>query len=89
MIVVEAKLISAISPSRDATLCRVEIANDGTGTDTRRNYKVKLFSRGDQSRLIREVQLQGWPAKARPAWRLVEAAFAALGSGPETPTSNE
>lgn len=78
MIVVEARLHSAISSSRDATLCRVEIANDGTGTSSRGNYNVRLYSRGWRARLIRTARVENYPRNAVPAWRLIAAAMAAL-----------
>lgn len=80
MIVVEANLVSAISADRDATLCRVEIANDGTAVGARGNYDVRLYSRGDKPRLIRTGRVENWPRNAKPAWRLIAAAFEALES---------
>lgn len=77
MIVVEANLLSAISSSRDANLCRVEIANDGTGSASRGNYVVRLYARND-GRLIRTARVDNWPRNAKPAWRLIQAALAAL-----------
>lgn len=78
MIVVHAQLLSAISASRDDTLCRVEIANDGTGTASRGNYEVRLFSRGECGRLVRTARVENYPRNAKPAWRLLAAAMAAL-----------
>lgn len=84
MIVVTADLKSAISPSRDENLCRVEIGNDGTGTDSRGNYTVRLYARGN-GRLIRTARIENWPRNDRPAWRLIAAAMEALvTSGPVT-----
>lgn len=77
MIVVEAKLVSAIDPSRDETLCRMEIANIG-GTHARGDYQVRLYSRGEKPRLIREANIYNWPRQAKPAWRLIQAAFEIL-----------
>lgn len=74
MIIVEAKLISAIDASSE-TLCRMEIANLGTGTTARGNYKVKLYSRGKKPRLIKETTIYNWPRQAKPAWRLIQEAF--------------
>jgi hypothetical protein len=79
VIVADVQLVSAISEDRNETLCRVEIFNDGTGTHTRGNYGVRLYSRGDKPRLIREARVENWPREARPAWRLVQAAMEALG----------
>lgn len=78
MIVVEANLLSAIHSSRDANLCRVEIANDGTGTISRGNYAVRLYARSN-GRLIRTTRVENWPRNAKPAWRLIQAAMEALG----------
>lgn len=78
MIIVEANLQSAISATRDANLCRVEIINDGTGTLGRGNYDVRLYSRGDTPRLVRTARVEGYPRNAKPAWRLIQAAMVAL-----------
>jgi hypothetical protein len=78
MIVVDMKLNSAISRSRDCNLCRVEIVNDGTGTQQRANYDVLLFARNN-GRLIRTRRVENWPRKSRPAWRLLQVAMEALG----------
>lgn len=80
MIVVDAVLRSVISSSRDERLCRVEIANDGTrGVGARGDYVVKLYSRGENGRLIRTARVENWPRNAKPAWRLIQAAMEALG----------
>lgn len=78
MIVVSCDLISAVSAERDESLGRVEIANDGTGSVTRASYDVRLYSRGNNSRLIRTARVENYPRQAQPAWRLIAAAFAAL-----------
>lgn len=78
MIVVEANLISAISPDRDDTLCRVEIANVRC-TGPRADYTVRLYSRGANPRLIKTARVENWPRNAKPAWRLIQAAMEALG----------
>lgn len=77
MIVVQANLRSAIHRSRDRSLCRVEIANVATnGRGSRADYEVRLYSR--DGRHIRTATVENWPRTAKPAWRLVQAAFAAL-----------
>lgn len=78
MIVVPIHLVSAISRDNDASLGRVEIGNDGTGTATRGSYDVRLYSAGASPRLIRTARVEDWPRAQRPAWRLIAAAFAAL-----------
>lgn len=79
MISADVKLESAISPDRDALLCRVEIVNDGSGTRTRGNYDVRLYPRGGSNRPIRTARVENWPRQARPPWRLFQAAMEALG----------
>lgn len=78
MIEVTAKLNRfGITPEEShSQLCRVEIANEGTGSATRGNYKVILFSKSNAK--IRECKIENWPRKARPAWRLIAEAFKAL-----------
>lgn len=86
MIVVEANLVSAISPGRDANLCRVEIANVRTNdTGSRADYEVRLYARASTGsngigRLVRTARVENWPRNAKPAWRLIQAAFEALGA---------
>lgn len=82
MIRVEAQLISAIDPDRDANLCTVEIGNDGTGSRSRANYDVRLYARND-GRLIRTARVENYPRNALPAWRLIAAAMAELARAPD------
>lgn len=77
MIVVPAMLVSAVSVSRNETLCFIEIVNV-SGAGSRRDYVVRLYSRGKKPRLIKTVRVENWPAEAKPAWRLIQAAWAAL-----------
>lgn len=79
MIFVRAKLESSIDSSRDDQLCVVTIANDGTGDKARGNYKVCLYSRGRNPRLIRSALIEDWPREREPAWRLIQKAFEVLG----------
>lgn len=79
MIIVPALLESAIDSSRDELLCELRINNDGTGTGSRANYDVKLYSRGVNGRLIRTARVEGWPRNSKPAWRLIQAAWGAIG----------
>jgi hypothetical protein len=79
MIVVPMELKSAISASRSRSLGRLEIGNDGTGTATRGNYEVRLYSSGDRPRLIRTARVENFPRQAVPAWRLIQKAMEALG----------
>lgn len=82
MIVVDVQLKSAVSESRDANLCRLEIVNDVHKTldsgGSRGDYDVRLYARNN-GRLIREGRVENWPRNARPAWRLIQAAWEALG----------
>jgi len=80
MIVVQAVLVPHGDPDspRKESLGYVEIVNDGTGTDTRRNYEVRLYSRGDKPRLVKKVRIEGWPSKAKSAFKLVIEAMKKL-----------
>lgn len=79
MIVVEAQLIPHNNKSAPRTnLCRVEIANDGSGTRTFGNYEVRLYSKGDSPRLLKTVRIVNWPRQRKPAWRLISEAFRLL-----------
>lgn len=77
MITVNMELKSAISSERDANICRVEIANDGTGTTTRGNYNVRLYARNN-GRLVRSRRVENYDRVNLPAWRLLAVAMEAL-----------
>lgn len=82
MIVVRAELESAISTSRDRTLCEMEIVNTAEqGIGSHGTYEVLLYSAsrtGKRGRLIRKGRIENWPREAQPAWRLIAAAFEAV-----------
>lgn len=78
MIVVKVELWPHGDKSKASCLGGIIISNDGTGTDTRRNYVVTLHSRGDSTRVIRRTRILGFPSKALPAWRLIARAYDAL-----------
>ena len=58
------------------TLATLTITNDGTGTDTRRNYSVKALSK--DMRVMREGRIENWPSKNRHVIDLVAAALDAV-----------
>lgn len=79
MIVVDAQLVPFGNTKLPGTyLCRVHIINDGSGTRTRGNYEVKLFSKGLNPRLLKETEIKDWPRQSKPAWRLIAKAFEIL-----------
>lgn len=55
------------------TLATVEIANDGTGSQARGNYNVRV--RGKNLRVMREGRLENWPRKQKHVTDLVAAAL--------------
>ena len=77
MIRTKMQLHSAVSSSRDALLCEVVIVNDGTGSRSKGNYDVTLYSRGG-TRVIRRARVENYPRLALPAWRLLALAMEAL-----------
>lgn len=78
MIVVQSVLVPHGDPNNNQQLCTMTITNDGEGTDSRRNYIVRLYSRGKKPRIIRTCKIEGYPAKQQPAWRLIAKAFQEL-----------
>ena len=76
MIVVEVRLISAISPHRNRTLGRLYIRNIG-GTETKGDYEVEAFgpagARGKRGVVV------GYPRKAVSPLNLVRRALEAAG----------
>lgn len=56
------------------SLGEVIIANDGTGTRTRGNYKVKVYGKTGL-KVIREGRLENWPRLAKHPVDLVAAAL--------------
>jgi hypothetical protein len=79
MIVVQAALVPHGNPdSKVDRLCTVHIVNDGTGTRSRRNYDVKLYSRGLSPRLIKSARIEGYPSQSKAAWHLIAEAFRVL-----------
>lgn len=57
------------------TLAVMDIYNDGTGTDTRGNYKYRVYRRPVIGRPLskpsREGAVTNYPRKAYPVWELV------------------
>lgn len=75
MIVVPVILDSAIT-GRAHSLVTLTIANDGTGTATRGNYRWQLRGRsepGKFGKVFKEGVLTNWPRKAKPVMRLIQA----------------
>lgn len=70
MIVINVELHSAIT-GEVSRLGKAVICNDGTGSMTRGNYKMKLYGKTDS--LMRECALTNWPRKAKHVWQLIAA----------------
>jgi len=54
-------------------LSRMTITNLGTGTDSRRNYKICFYSKND--RLVKTAVLTGWASKRHSPVKLLQAAI--------------
>lgn len=61
---------------RKKTLAYLEIINDGTGTASRGNYDVRVFSRA--GRLIRSGRVENWPRNVKHPVDLLAAATDAI-----------
>lgn len=83
MIVVSVKLVSAIHPSRDKELARMEICNV-SGVDTNRGdyYARSLRGRSkedlDKRVVNREGEIKDYPRLAIHVWHLVYEALKAM-----------
>jgi hypothetical protein len=75
MIIIEAKLVSAISRDRDRQLVRLEISNDGTGGKSIGNYDVRCVvpNNGRTGRIV------GYPREKISVGHLIRQAFEAVG----------
>jgi len=89
MIVVRVELWSAIT-GKVTELARMTIANDGTGSDTKRNYDVATMvgrTRDDLQRAMvnrrhtRTGRIEGHNSPAVHVWNLVGKALTAMGYG--------
>jgi len=76
VIIVEVKLISAISPARNRTLGRLHITNVG-GTATKGDYEVRAF--GPAGRPGKRGTVRGYPRLAVAPMNLVRRALEAAG----------
>ena len=71
MIRVTIDLLPHGSEERKSHLGTILIANDGTGTMTRGNYRATLSTRGKPKRIWRSVHLTDFPRKALGAYDLL------------------
>ena len=76
MIIVEVKLISAISPARNRALGRLHISNIG-GTKTKGDYEVKAF--GPAGHPGKRGFVRGYPRLAVSPMNLVRRALEEAG----------
>jgi hypothetical protein len=72
MIVVEVKLVSAISPDRSRPLGRLVLANDGTGSKTKGNYAAQFY--GGKGGFGKAATVRDYPREAVAIWNLVRRA---------------
>lgn len=83
MIVVSVQLKSAVHPSRDRELARMEIFNDETGDHNLRNYGVRtLIGRSkealDKHKVNRVGSVKRFPSEAIHIWHLISEALKAV-----------
>ncbi len=88
MIVVRVELHSAVT-GKVTELVRMEVANDGTGTRTRRHYEARTL-RGRNTKALnqrttqRQTTLRDWPSEQLHVWNLVATLLAKMGYGQKT-----
>jgi hypothetical protein len=51
------------------------VANDGTGTETKGNYDVRLLKWGDSGKVWKEGRVKGFPRLSRGPWDLLYLAL--------------
>lgn len=93
MIIVSVKLVSAVSPSRDKELARMEICNEGGG-ERHGDYGVRILRGRDSVTLDRRTVLKKGKVlhHARLAlhvWHLVAKALASVDYGPQASHTKE
>lgn len=70
MIRVTIELFPHGNENKKLKIAQVDIANDGSGTDTRGNYWAKLYGRGSM-RVIQTVEVKDFPRKRLHAMDLL------------------
>jgi len=73
MLVVKVELWPFGNEESKRTLGTMRISNDATGTTTRGNYNVRVFSR--DGRETHKVRVENYPRKALSVWALVYQAL--------------
>ena len=87
MIVISVQLDSAISPSRDIELARMEIAHRGDQPDPKRgNYNARTLRGRGKEKLDcrvtqRHTEIENFPREAEHIWNLVAKALKGMGYG--------
>ena len=81
MLTITITLNSALGPEQDYDLGRIEIVNDGTGTDEHGNYDVRVYTNiGDGSnRLYMTGRVDLFPRRLGPLDLLHQALHNAIG----------
>lgn len=79
---------------RNESLGKMTIVNDGTGTSSKGNYNVKVYSRGKSPRVVRSGRVDNWPRNSKSAMHLIAKCFSVLypeynSDCPETSTQND
>ena len=77
MIRITIEMLPKGDESRKRHLGTAVIGNDGTGTRTRGNYKIRLSRRGQPDSTWKSGSLQGFPRTRLGPWDLLFLALAA------------
>ena len=60
------------------------IANDGTGSKTKRNYNIGQHAASGpetEPKVVKRARIEGWPSQSVSIWKLVRRALEELGHG--------
>lgn len=75
MLVIKIELWPGGDQTKAEEIHRAYIANDGTGSDSRGNYKFFVFRKGSKSRVLRKGRIEGFPRKSKGTWDLLSRVF--------------
>lgn len=78
MIVIRVELWSAVT-GKKTLLTRVNIINDGTGSDLHGRYLVESTHRGTEDKILRAAVVERHPRKSAPVLTLLRKALQAMG----------
>jgi hypothetical protein len=71
MILIKIELVSAIHESRNKEIGRIRIVNSGITNPKRGDYIAQIMRRGTTDKVLKTVEIEGYPREAYTVWELV------------------